>query len=954
MFIAKYILDKITEAKEKQLKELDLSNEVLIEIPEEVFELKQLESLDLSFCSLKKISESILRLKNLKSLYLFGNQLKNIPESITKLTNLTELNLSNNQLASIPESISNLTNLTVLYLHDNELKNIPESITKLTNLRGLSLSNNQLKNIPESITRLTNLSSLNLSNNQLKNIPESITKLTKLTGIDLSNNQLASIPESISNLTNLTVLYLHDNELKNISESITKLTNLSSLSLSNNQLASIPESISNLTNLTRLYLWDNQLTNIPESITNLINLTILNLSNNQLTSIPESITNLTNLTILNLSNNPLENPPYEIATEGIEAIRNYFRQLKEKGLDYIYEAKLLIVGEGGAGKTTLAKKIQDPAYQLQNEDSTKGIDVIQWYFPMDNGRDFRVNIWDFGGQEIYHATHQFFLTKRSLYALVADTRKEDTDFYYWLNVVELLSDNSPLLIIKNEKQDRKREINDRALRGEFTNLKETLATNLATNRGLDNILTQIKNQILALPLVGTALPKTWKKVRETLEKDPRDYISLDEYLKICEENGFTLRKDKLQLISYLHDLGVCLHFQDEEDSLLYRTVILKPEWGTDAVYKVLDDLQVFEHQGCFSREALKNIWQEEKYAAKRGELLELMKKFQLCYEIPEKKNHFIAPQLLTENQPEYDWDESSNLILRYAYPAFMPKGIVTRFIVAMHEFIDQQKYVWRSGVILVKDNTKAEVIENYGQREIKIRVVGANKKELMTIVTYEIDKINNSYQRLKYQKFIPCNCSTCEDNQSPHFYDFQILRKFLADQQEAIQCQLSYEMVNVRGLIDDVVDRQQIFAGEGIGIDEEKEFLRDVIKMQAGRPIKAEATAMANNQLKKVEVDMNVNGAQITNMVGKNEGEITNDLNTETDESGNPVNKKWTRSDKLTLIGILVAILIGLISGILNKPLEALYEKIREQFSPAQDTELLEKKESEGETNQGL
>jgi hypothetical protein len=26
---------------------------------------------------------------------------------------------------------------------------------------------------------------------------------------------------------------------------------------------------------------------------------------------------------------------------------------------------------------------------------------------------FRVNIWDFGGQQIYHATHQFFLTKRS-------------------------------------------------------------------------------------------------------------------------------------------------------------------------------------------------------------------------------------------------------------------------------------------------------------------------------------------------------------------------------------------------------------------------------------------------------------------------------------------------------------------------------------------------------------
>ena len=37
----------------------------------------------------------------------------------------------------------------------------------------------------------------------------------------------------------------------------------------------------------------------------------------------------------------------------------------------------------------------------------------------------------------------------------------------------------------------------------------------------------------------------------------------------------------------------------------------------------------------------------------RGELLELMKKFQLCYEIPCRRDTFIAPQLLSENQADY-------------------------------------------------------------------------------------------------------------------------------------------------------------------------------------------------------------------------------------------------------------------------------------------------------------
>ena len=83
--------------------------------------------------------------------------------------------------------------------------------------------------------------------------------------------------------------------------------------------------------------------------------------------------------------------------------------------------KLLLVGEGGAGKTSLAKKIQDERYPLNPlEASTEGINVIRWDFERPSNKRFRVNIWDFGGQAIYHATHQFFLTRRSAYALVAE------------------------------------------------------------------------------------------------------------------------------------------------------------------------------------------------------------------------------------------------------------------------------------------------------------------------------------------------------------------------------------------------------------------------------------------------------------------------------------------------------------------------------------------------------
>ena len=300
-----------------------------------------------------------------------------------------------------------------------------------------------------------------------------------------------------------------------------------------------------------------------------------------------------------------------------------------------------------------------------------------------------------------------------------------------------------------------------------------------------------------------ALPKTWTNVRLELERMiQQNYISFEEYLKICDKFGFSKRKDKLQLSAFLHDLGVCLHFQD--DPVLKNTLIINPEWGTDAVYKVLDNDKVVSNLGKFTKFDLEKIWSEDSYANMHDELLHLMIKFRLCYKIPGKNKDYIAPQLLTVNKPKYDWDENKNLHLRYTY-RFMPKGIIIRFIVAMHKWIDEQRYVWRSGVIIKKDRTKAEIIENYDSREIKIRVSGQNMKELLIIVTHELDRINDSFYQLKYDKLIPCNCSDCRETE-PYFYKHKDLKRRLSKGRLLVECDKSYKMIRVRELLEEVTD----------------------------------------------------------------------------------------------------------------------------------------------------
>jgi small GTP-binding protein len=519
------------------------------------------------------------------------------------------------------------------------------------------------------------------------------------------------------------------------------------------------------------------------------------------------------------------------------------------------EAKVLIIGEGGAGKTTLAQKLLNPDYQLkEDEASTQGIDVAVWKFDQANGQPFRARIWDFGGQEIYHQTHQFFLSKRSLYILVADSRKEDTDFYYWLRTVYLLGGNSPVIIVKNEKQDRQRDINERQLRGEFLQLEKVFALNLADNRGLEQLSQYLQHRLTTLDHVGIPLPPTWSRVRAILENctQGRNTLTCHEYFQFCRQQHLTDQPEMLQISDYLHDLGICLHFQDEP--ALKPLLILKPEWGTTAAYKVLDNTQIRHNLGHFTTTDLEQLWTDD-YADYRQELLELMRKFKLCYEIPRQRHHYIAPQLLSENQPCYDWDQDQNLRLRYEYE-FMPKGILSRLIVELHEYIayqtppqeepvedsvasselnsqssqssqsldreadslpdpTEEALVWKTGVVVTNGTALAEIKENYPQRTIEIRVHGPRPRDWLLPIAHELDKIHASYndptdppgkERLQVEKLVPCGCDRCQSDPDPWFYGLSILYNLINQGQYQIQCYKTGQLVQVRPLIDGVVD----------------------------------------------------------------------------------------------------------------------------------------------------
>lgn len=624
--------------------------------------------------------------------------------------------------------------------------------------------------------------------------------------IDLSNLQLSEVPEQIRSLINLRRINLSSNYIKYLPDWFQELTKLESLDLRGCKLESLCNGFEKLHNLTSIYLRNNSFTEVPLQFKLMPNLRVVFLGHNKIEKFPNWFFNIDSVSI---EGNPIVDPPVEVHSRGIEAVINYFKE-REKGTESLNEAKLLIVGEPNAGKTTLMNKIINEDFPVNPYlPSTKGIEIQAFYFQTEFGNNFRVNIWDFGGQEIYHATHQFFLTKRSLYILLSDNRAEDTDFNYWLRTIELLSDNSPIIIVQNEKGDRKKDISEKGIRDKFKAIKKIVSLNIASQKTkLRILLNNIKTEIVGLSHIGTELPKIWIDIRKALEEKAKEvpYINEQEYFDICFHFGMKEKERANFLSDYLHDLGVFLHFK--ENAILKRWIILKPDWGTEAVYKVLDNERVISQKGYFTREDLRLIWSSSIYSDMHEELISLMKMFELCYQL-EGEDILIAAQLLDRDKPFYKWNRNNNLFVKYQY-GFMPKGIITRFIVKMHYYIVDQHMAWREGVVLERQNTKAEIIETYGEKEIQIRVEGKNKKEFLAVILDTLDKIHASYSNLKVSKLIPCNCKECVASETPYNFNYEEVRRFVDNGISEDRCRDSLIMIKLLTLIDDAFGNSEV------------------------------------------------------------------------------------------------------------------------------------------------
>jgi len=663
----------------------------------------------------------------------------------------------------------------------------------------LDLSGMGLTEVPEAIGQLTRLQRLDLSNNSISSLPESLGQLRQLQKLFLNNNLLSSLPELLGQLRQLQLLNVFGNKISSLPESLGQLRQLQLLNVSFNKISSLPESFGQLNKLQRLYLSGNKISSLPEMLGQLRQLQKLFLNNNLLSSLPEAIGQLNKLQQLYLDNNPLNSELAAAYAQGTEIVLQYLRSRADSQV-VLNEAKLIIVGEGEVGKTSLLAALRGEPW-VENRDTTHGVEIKPAIVKdPDSDTEITLNAWDFGGQPVYRPTHQLFFSDPAIYLLVWKPREGPQQAFieYWLNLIKRRAPEAKIIIVSTHGGPNQRQpdidsydITSRfgrdTIRGFFH--VDSKPDPTGNPIGIHELKEAIARIAANLPGVGDKVPAKWQQVRADLQATEKAYLSYDKVIELCADRSMDQSEADLFLL-LSHTLGHLIHYHN--DSLLQDTVILKPDWLAKAISFVLDDRMTRENKGLVELTRLNQLWNDpgreetERYPLElHGKFLKLMERFDLSYRVildplsGEPSNTSLIAQLVSDIRPILpDWgevpqtgDEEKQLICRIIDEqgnSADAEGLFYWLIVRLHKYslgrADYQKSVhWRRGLMLDNDYNGRALLEYVGT-DVRITVRAAFPEFFIHELTKEVKwRVEHFWRGLRCQVMVPC-VAPCGNN----------------------------------------------------------------------------------------------------------------------------------------------------------------------------------------------
>ena len=706
-----------------------------------------LQSLQSLVCSGTQVSDlaPLAGLQGLQSLDCSGTRVSNLAPLAT-LGNLQSLDCSETQVSDLAP-LASLQTLQSLDCSRTQVSDLAP-LASLRTLQSLACSRTQVSDLVP-LAGLHNLQSLTCSNTQVSDLAP-LAGLQNLQSLTCSNTQVSDLAP-LATLQTLQSLTCSDTQVSDLAP-LASLQTLQSLTCSYTQVSDLTP-LATLQNLRVLDCSSTQASNLAP-LAALKDLRWLNCSGSRLASMPEDVLFNANLTYLYAWETEIPGIPAGVLSdraygECLEKLRAHFRDLAA-GQDEMPDVKLMVLGNGRVGKTQVCRRLRGEDFDERIE-STHGIVVASAPLTPPDSHNTRLQIWDFGGQDIYHGTHALFMRSRAIFMLVWFPEAEKTPEHhhggfvfrnqplaYWLDYVRHFGGaNSPVAIVQTRcdtaDDERTPPLSPEKL-NEFRPLPRSVQYSALNERGrgsLDHTLTQcvesLREREGGVAVIGAGRAKVKRRIEAMRDADAsrpppeRQHrtLSYEDYLKFCTEAGGI--SDPKQLLGYLHNAGTVFY----REGLFENRIILDQAWALESIYAVFNRekcyAKIAKQHGRFTRSDLSEwVWNAAGHGAKEQELLlSMMQSCGICFQYrPASRGgkieaEYIAPDLLPE-KPESEiaqkWDAdrpTESVSLQYPLlPQTLMRGLTAR----IGSDAGLSAHYWRDGVYVYEATTGSRAL----------------------------------------------------------------------------------------------------------------------------------------------------------------------------------------------------------------------------------------------------
>jgi internalin A len=638
-------------------------------------------------------------LPNLQSLDCSSTQVSDLAP-LKDLPNLQSLDCSSTQVSDLAP-LKGVPNLQSLYCSGTQVSDLAP-LKHVPNLQSLYCSGTQVSDLAP-LKHVPNLQSLDCSGTQVSDLAP-LKGVPNLQSLYCSSTQVSDLAP-LKDVPNLQSLYCSGTQVSDLAP-LKDMLNLQSLVCSQCTLRAVPDGFWMKSSLAHVYLFETRLPGVPSEV--------------------------------------LSQTYYG---DCLDSLRTHLRDL-EAGLEHMLDVKLMVLGNGRVGKTQICRRLRGEDYD-DKVSSTHGIVVASAQLPhARSGDTTHLQIWDFGGQDIYHGTHALFMRSRAIFAAVwipeAETTPEHRygDFVfrnqplgYWLEYIRHFGGaESPTLIVQTRCDTMDDEKPRPPVSDEIIDAlrppPKILHYSAKSDRGrefLEGALVQAVARLHekeGIAVIGAGRATVKRKIEAMRDADakkpPRERlhrtISYDDFLALCKEaKGIS---DVGQLLAYLHNAGTIFY----REGLFENRIVIDQGWALEAIYAVFHREKCFRklerQHGRFTHSDLDDwIWRECGYGVEEQKLfLSMMESCGICFQYRHASDdglvdpEYIAPDFLPpkdESEVAQKWDANRAAEkAEFDYP-LLTAALIRGIISHVGKLAGVSANYWRDGLYAYEATTRS-------------------------------------------------------------------------------------------------------------------------------------------------------------------------------------------------------------------------------------------------------